>query len=381
MTEPDPSRKPTRAPRREVGGPTFFERLVFGRISSGHLATFCRQSAAYLGAGVDIGKALGSSQQQFAATALGPVIARLQSAVRRGDTLEEAMRREPQAFDEQFLAMIRVAEARGGIPETLRMLSKHYEARQRLIRQARSAMIYPVAVIGIALGVGWLLTVFVLPKFVEIIQDMTRGAQLPAVTRALMAFSGFMTWVGWWALPLAAIGGGFLLLRFYRTQGGKALIDEVGLHLPVLGNLLRSLDVARFSRTLSTLLEAGVDYPSSFDLTADVARLAPIRRALRHVRTEVLEGGEVSQALAETRRFPADVIAYVETGEDSGQLPESLAKLADEYEERVEQMVKNLGTLVQPIIVIVLGGFVMFIALALIMAYISVISGLAGGGL
>lgn len=373
-------RKP-KAPRREVGGPSWFERLVFGRISSGHLATFCRQAAAYLSAGVDIGKALGSLQQQFAATALGPVIARLQAAVKRGDSLDEAMAREPQAFDEQFLAMIRVAEARGGVPETLRMLSKHYEARQRLIRQARSAMIYPTAVVGIALGVGWLLTVFVLPKFVEIIQDMTRGAQLPAVTRALMAFSNFMQGVGWWALPVALVGGVFLLRRFYRTSGGKALIDEIGLQVPVFGKLLRSLDVARFSRTLATLLEAGVDYASAFDLTADVARLAPIRRALRDVRAEVLEGSEVSQALARTRRFPADVIAYVETGEDSGRLPESLAKLADEYEERVEDMVRNLGSLIQPILVIVLGGFVLFVALALIMAYISVISGLAGGGL
>lgn len=369
--------------RREAGGPKLFERLVFGSISAGHLATFCRQAAAYLEAGVDPVKALGSLQQQFAATALGPVLGRVQAAVRRGESLDEAMAREPGAFDDQFLAMIRVAEARGGVPETLRMLSRHYEARQRMIRQARSALIYPAAVVIIGLGVGWLLTAFVLPRLVEVLQDMTRGrgASLPGPTRALMAFSDFMVWIGWWALPIGAVVGVFLLLRFYRTPTGKATIDEIGLAIPVLGPLLRNLDVARFARTLATLLEAGVDYGTSFDLTAGVVRLAPFRRALRGVRAEVLEGTTVSRALADTGRFPADVIAYVETGEDSGRLPESLDKLADEYEDRAEHMIKNLGSLVQPLIIIILGGFVFFIALALVMAYISVIANFAGGGI
>jgi type II secretory pathway component PulF len=369
------------ASRRESGGPKLFERIVFGSVSAGHLATFCRQASAYLSAGVNVVKALGSLQQQFAGTALGPVIEHLQVSVRRGDSLVDAMAREPQAFDEQFLAMMRVAEARGGVPETLRHLAQHYESRQRLIRQARSALIYPLAVVVVALGVGYLLTVFVLPAIVELLGGLTSRGNVPGVTRALMALSEFMRTVGWWAVPLGLVAAVFLLVRFYRTAPGKALIDELGLAFPVIGDLLRLLDVSRFARTLATLLEAGVDFGAALDLTRGVVRLAPHRRALGTVRTEVLDGSELSAALADTRRFPTEVIAYVETGESTGRLPESLEKLADEYDERIEHAVKSLSSLVQPLIVVVLGGFVLFIALGMIMAYVSAISNLAAGNL
>src|SRR4051812_33817903 len=134
--------EPETVPAR--GGPAWWERIFFGRVGSGQLALYCRQFASYSDAGVDLLKALSSLERQFAKTALGPVTGRILQAVRRGDTLSEAMEREPQAFDSLFLSMMKVAEARGGVPETLRMLSRHYEARQSLIRQARSAMIYPI---------------------------------------------------------------------------------------------------------------------------------------------------------------------------------------------------------------------------------------------
>lgn len=372
-----------KAPREETGGPGLFERVVFGSVTAGHLASFCRQGAQYLDAGVDLIKALGALQKQFARTALGPVIGRLEAAVRRGDELAEAMAREPRAFDTLFLSMVRVAEARGGLPETLRRMGEHYEARRRLIRQARSALIYPAFLIVVGLAVGWLLTAFVLPKFVDLLADMTRGraADLPGPTRALIAISRFIQWIGWWAIPLATVGGVFLLLRFYRTPPGKAALDELLLMVPGLGELIRCLDTARFARTLAALLDAGVDYGQSLDLTAEVVQTSPLRRAVKAARTEVMEGTELSAALEASRRFPHDVVAIVGTGEATGKLPESLDKLADGYEEKVEVMVKSLASLVKPLIVLVLGGIVFFIVLAFISAYISVITGLAGGGL
>src|SRR4051794_31699851 len=154
---PASSSRPAKRPARdeatlmpESGGPAWFERVLFGSVGTAHLAGFCRQFASYSDAGVDLLKSLASLQKQFSRTALGPVLERLQLAVRRGDSLGDAMAREPQAFDPLFLSMIRVAEARGGVPETMRLMAGHYEARLRLIRQARSAMIYPIAVILIA---------------------------------------------------------------------------------------------------------------------------------------------------------------------------------------------------------------------------------------
>jgi type IV pilus assembly protein PilC len=386
---PDPPRAPagsaTRRPRgetrEETGGPGWFERIVFGSVSAGHLATFCRQAAAYLDAGVDLARALGALEKQFARTALGPVIGRLQKAVRRGDELAEAMKREPRAFDELFLSMVRVAEARGGLPETLRRMGQHYEARQRMIRQARSALIYPAAVTVVALFVGWILTTYVLPPLVGMLADLTGGrvGDLPASTRALMALSRFIQTIGWWAVPVAAVAGFFVLVRFYRTPAGKAALDELALMVPVLGSLLQKLDTTRFARTLGALLEAGVDYGQSLDLTADVVRTSPLRRAVRAARSQVVEGVELSRALAASRRFPHDVIAMVETGEETGKLPETLDKLADSYEEQVEHMIKNLGSLVQPLILIVFGGIAFFIALAFVSAYVAAIARLAGG--
>lgn len=373
--------RPKGEPREAEGGPGFFERVVFGRVSAGHLATFCRQAAAYLDAGVDLGRALAALQKQFARTALGPVIGRLITAVRGGSELAEAMTAEPQAFDSLFLSMVRVAEARGGLPETLRRMAHHYEARQRMIRQARSALIYPVIVIVTVGAVGWLLTAFVLPKLVDLLADMTRGrGGLPTPTRILMSISSFIQWIGWWAIPLGVIVAGYLLLRFYRTPPGKAAIDELALAVPGVGGLIRSLDTARFARTLAALLDAGVDYGQALDLTAEVVQTSPMRRAVRGARSEVLEGVELSAALDASRRFPMDVVAMVQTGEESGKLPESLDKLADNYEEKVERMVQDIGSLIRPLVILVVGGIVFFIALAFISAYVSVLTGLAGGG-
>ncbi|MBX6314551.1 MAG: type II secretion system F family protein [Isosphaeraceae bacterium] len=332
-------------------------------------------------AGVDLLKALNSLERQFASTALGPVIARVGQAVRRGEALGDAAAQEPQAFDALFVSMLRVAEARGGIPEVLRSLADHYEARLRLIRQARSAMIYPIAVILVATAVGALLTIKVLPALVGILEDMVRGKpfELPLPTRLLMSFSHFVQRMGWWAIPLVLFGALFGLIWLYRRPAGKAMLDEISLSIPVLGTLRRKVDTTRFARTLSTLLDAGVDLGTSLDLTADVLHLTPLRRVVRRSREAVMEGAELSEAIESSRRFPPDVVAIVRSGEETGRLPETLAKMADDYEEQVELMVKNLGHLIQPLIVIVLGGIVFFIALAFVMAYVSILGSLAGG--
>src|SRR4051794_24427373 len=260
----------------EQGGPGWWERIFFGRVGSGQLALYCRQFASYSDAGVDLLKALSSLERQFARTALGPVTGRILQAVRRGDTLAEAMGREPQAFDALFLSMIRVAEARGGVPETLRMLAHHYEARQSLIRQARAAMIYPIAVLVVASGVVALLTIWLLPMFISLLRDIAgQGASLPLPSRALMGFSDFIQTLGWWLVPLVLIAGPLLIFRPYRTAAGKRAMDEMALWVPVLGKLLSKLDTTRFARALATLLGAGVDVGKSLDLAADVMQLEP----------------------------------------------------------------------------------------------------------
>jgi len=224
-------------------GPSWWERILFGSVGTGQLATFCRQFAAYQNAGVDISKSLANLSKQFAGTALGPVIGRIAMAVKKGETLGEAMSREPQAFDALFIGMIKVAEARGGIPETLRLLGRHYESRQSLMRQARSALIYPVIVLFVAACVVALLTIKILPLFATLLRDIAgKGANLPLPSRVLMALSDFVQMAGWLLIPVVFIGTPILLLQAYKTRPGKRVMDQMGLMIPVFGPLLSKID-------------------------------------------------------------------------------------------------------------------------------------------
>ncbi len=372
--------RPRREPTPAVGGPKILERILFGRVSSSHLASFCRQFGAYGDAGVALVKSLQSLQRQFARTALGPILDRVIIGVRQGDALSDAMAKEPAAFDRLFLSMVRVAEARGGIPETMRMLADQYDARVRLLRSARSAMIYPVIVLIVAAGVVALMTVWILPAMAKMLAELAGAGgagSLPLPSRVLMALSQFMQGAGWSMVPLLTVAAFVAPMLIYRNPSGKAAMDELGLHVPVLGRFLRLIETARFTRTLGTLLNAGVDMNSSLELTADIQRLAPYRRAVQGAKGEVMHGADLSESLVASRRFDTDVIAIVESGEETGRLPESLAKLADDYEERVEYMVKNLGSLVQPLIMIIMGLVVLFIILAVILPYISALTSLA----
>ncbi len=311
---------------------------------------------------------------------MGPIIGRVETRIRRGSTLEEAMAAEPQAFGSMFLSMIKVAEAQGGVPETLRMLGKHFENRQRLIRTARSAMIYPTIVIAVATAVIALVTIFLLPRFAALLKDIAGNTPLPLASRILMGISTFVQTMGWWLIPLVLISTPFLLVYLYKTKSGKSIMDRIALRIPVFGKLCRMLDTTRFARTLSVLLEAGVDIGSSIDLTADVLRMTPIRRAVRASRTQIVAGQELSATLDRSRQFSPDVIAVIASGEETGKLPESLAHLADDYDEQVSLMVASLGQLVQPLLMILLGLIVFFIILAVIMPIIQMITSLAAPG-
>ncbi|MGC8640829.1 MAG: type II secretion system F family protein, partial [Isosphaeraceae bacterium] len=358
-------------------GAKWWERILFGRVSSGQLAQFCRQFASYLNAGVDYTRTFTSLERQFARSPLGPAIGRMRQAIKGGANLEEAMAREPQVFSPMFLSMIRVAETRGGVPETLKLMGNHYESRQRLIRQARSALIYPVIVLFIATAVAAFMSIVLLPKFASFLKDIDRRGRLPLPSQVLIGLSNFITWVGWWLIPAVLIGSPFLILRFYRTPPGRALLDRVILWIPVFGTLARKLDTSRFARTLATLIDAGVDIGTSIDLTAGVINMTPIREAVRDARTQVIQGRELSAALAPSRAFAPDVISVLESGEETGKTPEALNHLADDYEEQVSVMVKNLGHLVQPVVTIILGGIVFFIILAVFLPLIQMISSLA----
>lgn len=372
----------TLPPEPEDGGwKKLGETLVIGKVGADQLAVFCRQLGVYLDSGVGILRAMASLRKQMAGTAMGPTIERVGQAIKKGDSFSDAAAREPQAFDAMALSMLRVAEARGGMPETLKTLAAHYDARIRFWRQARSAMIYPTAVILIALAVGGLLTIFVLPTLVSILEDVTRGkgVDLPGPTKLLINTTKFVQAAGWWFIPLLLVGTVFGVRHAYKRQKTKALMDEVIIMAPGLGGLVRLIDVGRFARTLGDLLDAGVDIDTSLGLSAEVLQFEPFRKAVASSRVEVVRGSELAPALRRTGRFAPDLLAFVETGEETGNLPENLTRVADDYSERAEWMIKNIGDVIKPLLMIVIGGIVGFIAIAFIMAYVAVLTSLMGG--
>jgi type IV pilus assembly protein PilC len=376
--QPPVPRRTSQEPAPTIGTARWYQRQLFGKINTTQLVNFCRQFANYLDAGVNLNRAMDSLRRQYDRTALGPVIGRLQLAVRRGETLTDAMGREPATFDGFFLSMMRVAEVRGAVPEMLRMLSVQLATRQRLIRQAKSALIYPLFVIFVSICVATLLTIVILPILVSVMQDLARRKQidLPLPTRLLMDFSDFIVRIGWWVIPLTLFGTAFGLAAAYKTRPGKTVIDEVLLLLPVVGPLVRWVDTTRFARTLAALLEAGVDIGSSLTLTADTLLLIPMRRAVLRSRSGIMEGETLSVSVGVTNRFPTDLIAIMNSAEETGRLPEMLVMVADEYEEKVDYVVKNLGSVLQPVIILIVGSMVGFIAIAFLMGYTAIIADL-----
>ena len=272
----------------------------------------------------------------------------------------------------------RGGEVQGSIPETLRLLSVEYESRLRMIRQTKSALIYPAFVVFLSVTVSALLTILVLPPLVEIMQEVVREKhvelELPMMTQLLIRISDFIAAGGWWGIPLALVGSAALFIGAYRLKRGKALLDAVLIRLPLIGQLLWKIDTTRFCRTLSTLLNAGVDIGSSLELTADTLLLVPMRRAVLQARDSITQGESLSASLELTNRFPPDIPALIKSGEETGRVPESMLTMADQYEEEVEFIVKNLGTLLQPVITVVVGGVVFFIAVAFFMGYAAVLS-------
>jgi type II secretory pathway component PulF len=372
--------RPSSEPPATIGESRWYQR-GFGRVSGKNLVNFCRQFASYLDAGINLYRALESLRRQYQWTSLGPVIGRLQLAVRRGESMTEAMSREPAAFEHYFLSMMRVGEVRGSVPETLRLLAVEYASRQRMIRQTKSALVYPAFVIFLSVTVSALLTILVLPPLVDIMRDVIRERriELPLPTRLLIHLSDFISAGGWWGIPLTLFGIVAFFLGAYRLERGKAVLDEVLLRLPVIGHLLWKIDTTRFCRTLSNLLDAGVDIGSSLELTADTLLLVPMRRAVLRARDSIIQGESLSTSIESTNRFPPDIAALMHSGEETGRLPEMMLSIADQYEEQVEFIVKNLGTLLQPIITVVVGGVVLFIAVAFFMGYAAVLGNLGQG--
>jgi type IV pilus assembly protein PilC len=338
---------------------------------SKNLAIFTRQFSVMIDAGLPLVQCLDILGRQEPHKGFANVILTVRSDVESGAALADAMKKHPKAFDPLYSNMIAAGEAGGILDTILKRLAVYIEKSVKLKGQVKSAMIYPIAVICIATIVVAAILWKVIPTFAQLFAGL--GAQLPLPTRVVIAASNGLLAYG--PIIFIALGGiGYALKRYYGTPGGRHVIDAVVLKMPILGMIMRKIAVARFCRTLSTLLSSGVPILDGLDITARTAGNAIIEEAIQKTRASIERGETVSAPLRETNVFPSMVVQMINVGETTGALDAMLAKIADFYEEEVDTAVAGLLTLMEPLMIAVLGGVVGGIVIAMYMPIFDLIS-------
>jgi type IV pilus assembly protein PilC len=338
---------------------------------SKNLAIFTRQFSVMIDAGLPLVQCLDILGKQEPDKGFSGVILAVRSDVESGAALADAMKKHPRAFDALYSNMIAAGEAGGILDTILKRLAVYIEKNVKLKGQVKSAMIYPCAVIVIATVVVAAILWKVIPTFAQLFAGL--GAQLPLPTRVVIAASDNL--VAYGPFILVGLGGiGFAIKKYYDTPAGRYQIDALMLKMPILGMILRKIAVARFCRTLSTLLSSGVPILDGLDITAKTAGNAVVEEAIQKTRSSIERGETVSAPLRETNVFPSMVVQMINVGETTGALDAMLAKIADFYEEEVDTAVAGLLTLMEPIMIAVLGGVVGGIVIAMYMPIFDLIS-------
>jgi type IV pilus assembly protein PilC len=352
------------AKRRRVGG-----------VSAKLLSQFTRQLSTLINAGLPILRSLRILEQQQKPGPLRLAIRYVADDVEGGATLSEAMARHPRVYDRLYTNMVRAGEVGGVLDGILQRLADFLEKSEALKRKVLGAMIYPIAVISFACGILGLLMMFVIPKFQEIFSEM--GSKLPAITRFLLNTSH---WVmgGGWAVILGTPVGLYILIKLIRTSaGGRYILDNLNLRIPIMGRILGKTSIARFSRTLGTLLAAGVPILEALTITADTAGNEVYARALGKVRDGIREGESFAAPLRTARIVDPMVVNMIDVGEETGELDKMLNKVADTYDEEVETLVSGLTSLLEPVMIIVLGLIVGTIVVSLFMPMVAMIQNMS----
>ena len=338
---------------------------------SKNLAIFTRQFSVMIDAGLPLVQCLDILGKQEPDKGFSGVILQVRSDVESGAALADAMKKHPRAFDALYSNMIAAGEAGGILDTILKRLALYIEKSVKLKGQVKSAMIYPIAVIVIATVVVAAILWKVIPTFAQLFAGL--GAQLPLPTRVVIAASNNL--VAYGPFILVGMGAiGYAFKQYYGTTNGKYNIDAIVLKMPILGMIMRKIAVARFCRTLSTLLSSGVPILDGLDITARTAGNAVIEEAIQTTRTSIERGETISAPLRETNVFPSMVVQMINVGETTGALDAMLAKIADFYEEEVDTAVAGLLTLMEPLMIAVLGGVVGGIVIAMYMPIFDLIS-------
>jgi type IV pilus assembly protein PilC len=335
----------------------------FTNVSVKDKAVFSRQFAALVNAGVAIVRSLGVLSEQCSNPKLKEALLGISADVQSGINLSEAMRKYPDCFDNLYVSMVEAGEVGGVLDEVLNRLAKLLEDVARLQNQIKSALAYPLVVGFLAVAIFIGMTVFLIPIFANIFKEL--GTTLPPLTQ-------FMLWISEilrsWRLLLVigiVIAAGIAYRQYYKTPGGRETIDRLYLKMPLFGELIQKSSVARFSRTFGSLTRSGVPILTCLEIVRETSGNQVIANAIDAARAEIQQGGMISLALQKEKVFPPMAIQMISIGEETGELDSMLMKIAEFYEDEVEQAVKALTSILEPVMIVVLGGMIGTILLSM----------------
>lgn len=329
------------------------------------LGNFARQMAAFISAGLPLTDALAIIEEEAESKTLRKVVREVAESLRFGESFSAAMGEHTDAFPPFFMSVLSSAEATGELDVVLRQLAAYIERDTEAKRQIRSALVYPGLVTLLAIVTIVVMTVFVLPRFETFFESF--DAELPLPTRMLLNTTGFLT--TWWVVIAATVAAVVVsIMGGIRTGNGRMLRDRALLHVPVLGDVVRFSVIERFCRVLTAMLEAGVPIPEALRLASNGANNLVYEKSLQVARTEMLEGDGISRPLSRTKLFPRTVTSMIRVGEETGTLDDQLGVVAAYYENELQYKLKKLTNLFEPLVVILVGVFVGFVAVALVSA-------------
>jgi type IV pilus assembly protein PilC len=317
-----------------------------------HLSRFTRQFATMIGAGLPMVQCLEILSQQMESAELRRVVAEVKESVQAGTTLAEALSRHKKVFDDLYVNMVDAGEIGGALDTILVRLAVYREKADALTRKVKGAMVYPSVVMTVAIGVTFIMLTYIVPVFAKMFSGL--GAELPAPTQFVLSLSGFIR-----GNILTGVISLIILIVAYRyyskTSSGRLNIDRAKLKLPLLGDLIRKSSIARFSRTLATLISSGVSILDALDITARAANNRVVHDAIKRSVLSIAEGETITQPLKESKVFPPMVIQMISVGEKTGGLDEMLSKIADFYDEEVDAAVATLTSMIEPVIIVLMG--------------------------
>lgn len=345
-------------------------------VPKGEVAIFTRQFSVMLDAGLPLVQCLEAMAQENPNPAFKAVLEEVRGDVEAGGTLSDAMARHPKVFDTLYTNMIAAGEAGGILNVILQRLAQFIEKIVKLKRALRSALIYP----GVILSIAVIVVGIILWKVIPVFRTLFAGfnVQLPLMTRMVLAMSSFVESYAIFVI-VAVIVGAFGLRSYYRTNNGRHLIDRLLLRIPVLGEVFRKIGVARFTRTLATLLTSGVAILECLDITARTAGNAILEDTVLQIRKNIEEGKTMTEPMKQSKFFPAMVIQMVSVGESTGELDTMLIKVADYYEEEVDVIMANFLTILEPVLMVILGVIVGGIVISMYLPMFKLIQTLSGG--